>query len=212
MSHANDRSPPDGSYFVLDGPGQAELRVERSRFLALAAPAGDEAAARRHLAEAARRHHDARHIACAWRLGHGRTLRELRSDAAEPAGTAGEPILAALRRAGVTDAAVAVARWFGGVKLGPAGLARAYAAAAAAALAAAAQRRVIPGDEHELLLAYEHQRAVAHLLAAHGGRTLSEVYGEQVRWRVWLPAASRDAFAERLREVTAGGAHMKAPA
>lgn len=191
-------------YETLTGQGEAELRVERSRFVALAAPVADEAGARRLVAELARRHHDARHVCFGWRGGPGSGGRELRSDAGEPAGTAGEPILAALRHAGLADAVVVVARWFGGVKLGPGGLSRAYGAAATAALAAAPRRLVVPGAEHRLRFAYAHEKTIAHLLERHDGRVVRREYGPQVDWRVWLPNATRNAFATALAEATAG--------
>ncbi|MHB8080419.1 MAG: YigZ family protein, partial [Candidatus Krumholzibacteriia bacterium] len=161
------RDGTGGGYATLAGQGEAELRVERSRFVALAAPAADEAGARLLVAGQTRRHHDARHVCFGWRGGPGAGGRELRSDAGEPAGTAGEPILAALRHADLAEAVVVVARWFGGVKLGTGGLGRAYGAAAAAALAAAPRRVVIPGAEGRLRFAYALEKTVAHLLEQH---------------------------------------------
>ena len=55
--------------------------------------------------------------------------REGRSDAGEPAGTAGTPMLQVLRGAELADVLAVVVRWFGGVKLGKGGLARAYSGA-----------------------------------------------------------------------------------
>ncbi len=198
------RHAQNTGYETLAGQGEAEIRVERSRFLALAAPVADEAGARLLVAELARRHHDARHICFAWRGGPGSGGRELRSDAGEPAGTAGEPILAALRHAGLAEAIVVVARWFGGVKLGTGGLSRAYGAAAAAALAAAPRRLVVPGAEHRLRFAYALEKTIAHLLEQHDGRVVWREYGPQVDWQVWLPNATRNAFATVLAEATAG--------
>jgi len=194
----------NAGYETLAGQGEAEIRVERSRFVALAAPVADEAGARLLLAELSRRHHDAHHVCFAWRGGPGADGRELRSDAGEPAGTAGEPILAVLRHAGLAAAIVVVARWFGGVKLGTGGLSRAYGAAATAALAAAPRRLVVPGAEHRLRFAYAHEKTIAHLLERHDGRVVRREYGPQVNWRVWLPNATRAAFATGLAEATAG--------
>ena len=48
------------------------------------------------------------------------------SDAGEPHGSAGKPILSAIEGADLFDVGVVVVRWFGGVKLGTGGLSRAY--------------------------------------------------------------------------------------
>ena len=58
-------------YETLGGEGGAEIRVQRSRFVAYAAPAGDEHAARAYVETVARRHHDARHVCWAARFGPG---------------------------------------------------------------------------------------------------------------------------------------------
>ena len=49
------------------------------------------------------------------------------SDAGEPRGTAGMPMLTTLLHSGVGEVVAVCARHFGGVKLGAGGLARAYA-------------------------------------------------------------------------------------
>jgi uncharacterized YigZ family protein len=194
---------PD-SYLSLDGPGTDEQKIQRSRFLAEARPASDLVAAQAAVVELRRRHHDARHVCHAWRLGIGQAAQELRQDDGEPAGTAGEPILLAIRGAGLTDVVVVVARWFGGVKLGTGGLTRAYGGTAAAALAAAPRRRVLLGREFDLVLDYASQKTVRHLLATCAGELRHEDYGAAVRWRLWLPHSRCDGFLERLREATAG--------
>jgi putative IMPACT (imprinted ancient) family translation regulator len=69
-------------------------------------------------------HHGATHHCWAFRLF--RDERSRSSDAGEPSGSAGRPILAAIESAALFDIAVVVVRWFGGVKLGTGGLSRAY--------------------------------------------------------------------------------------
>jgi len=207
---SSDTSSPEEGYSTLAGPGRAEIKVERSRFAAYAWPAESEAQARDRAAEVAHLHHDCRHVAFGWR--GAAAGRELRSDGGEPAGTAGEPILAALRAAGVSDAVVVVARWFGGVRLGTGGLSRAFGRAASDALAAAPRRTVIPGEERLLILPYACAGIVARLLAQHGGRRLDGDYDSQARWRVWLPRSALDAFTREAAEATAGAVKIEAPA
>ena len=196
---------------TLAGPGVSELKEKRSRFLAEVSPAADRDAAEQAVAEMARRHHDARHICFAWRLGHGDDLLETRSDAGEPSGSAGEPILNALRAAEVTDAVAVVARWFGGVKLGTGGLGRAYRDAAAAALEAA-PRRVIPlGRLFDLEFPYERIGPLEHLLGRWRGRVETSVFGAAVSWRIWLPDDRWQGFADELRALTHDRVKMRAP-
>ncbi|MGD9546952.1 MAG: YigZ family protein [Candidatus Krumholzibacteriia bacterium] len=197
-----DPGLPD-EFLTLAGPGGSEIKIQRSRFLGFAAPAPDETAAREFLADLTRRYHDARHHCSAWRLGRPPSVQEVRNDAGEPAGTAGEPILAALRRIDVSDAACVVVRYFGGVKLGTGGLARAYGEAAAAAVAAAGTRTILLGRRFALRFPYAQQRTVSHLLVRHGGRVEQEEFAAEVRWIVWLPHSCWRGFASALTEATA---------
>lgn len=81
----------------------------------------------------AKEHFDATHHC--WGVRLFRDSRSRSSDAGEPSGTAGRPILSAIEGAELFDAGVVVVRWFGGVKLGTGGLSRAYRETAAAVLA-----------------------------------------------------------------------------
>lgn len=56
------------------------------------------------------------------------------SDDNEPQGTAGMPVLNAIRMSGMTDVLVVVTRYFGGILLGAGGLVRAYSTSASMAL------------------------------------------------------------------------------
>ncbi|MBR5909957.1 MAG: YigZ family protein, partial [Schwartzia sp.] len=116
--------------------GQAEFTVQRSRFIAYAAAVHDEEEARSFIARLRKEHYDARHCCSAWILGAD-GAKQKSSDDGEPGGTAGMPILEVMKRRGLTDAAVAVVRYFGGIKLGAGGLVRAYSHAASLGVDAA---------------------------------------------------------------------------
>lgn len=104
------------------------IEVKKSRFVSQAMPASDAAAAAS--AVAALSDPSASHNCWAWRTGA--SYRS--SDDGEPGGTAGRPILQAIDAQGMDRVVVVVSRWFGGIKLGAGGLARAYGGAAAECL------------------------------------------------------------------------------
>ena len=107
-----------------------ELIVKKSRFIACAAGVDSEEAAKTYIAEISRQHKKARHVVFAYV-----TLTATRySDAGEPSGTAGLPLLNSIQRRCMENTAVVVARYFGGILLGKGGLIRAYGKAAGMAL------------------------------------------------------------------------------
>ena len=126
-----------------DGVSPVLYEIQRSRFLAYVIHAEDEEAVRVWLQSVKKEHYEARHVPYAMVLGV-RADRQRSSDDGEPGGTAGSPILEAIKARGITDAAVAVVRYFGGIKLGAGGLIRAYAHTAGLGLDAAAKVRMAP--------------------------------------------------------------------
>ncbi|MEM0998596.1 MAG: YigZ family protein [Bacteroidota bacterium] len=120
-------------YLTLTGPSEGIYKEKGSRFYAFAAPVTTVAAAEAHVAEIGKKYHDARHVCYAYRLGpSGEPWRA--NDDGEPAHSAGDPILNELKSRALSDAVIAVVRYFGGTKLGVGGLIRAYGTAAADAL------------------------------------------------------------------------------
>ena len=113
---------------TLAAPWRHEEEIKKSRFLAQAAPVGspDEALAWFTAVGDA----SATHNCWAYRIGDAYRF----NDDGEPGGTAGRPILQAIDGQGCDRVAVVVTRWYGGIKLGAGGLARAYGGAAAECL------------------------------------------------------------------------------
>lgn len=202
-------------YTTLAGDHVHELEIRRSRFIAYLRRAETEAAARALVAELRKAHFDARHHCSAFVLGADRAIQRS-SDDGEPSGTAGAPMLEALtrretapRRADLSDVAVVVVRYFGGVLLGAGGLVRAYSESVSAALDSAAlirrQRMRLFG------IAAEHSVAgrLENELRAAGTDLLGTDYGAAAATlRVALPddPEAVAAFSARLATLTAGAA------
>jgi putative IMPACT (imprinted ancient) family translation regulator len=197
---------------TLAGARQAEIRERGSRFVAVARPARDAAAVRAAFEEARRVFADATHHAWACRLaGPGGAVIERSHDAGEPAGTAGRPILDAIRGADLLDVVVIVTRWFGGTRLGKGGLARAYRGAARAALDDAPVRAEVARIDAVVDVPIAHDGEVRGLLARHGGEVRDALYDAPGRARlaIRLPEAARAGLAEALARLTGGSARLE---
>lgn len=123
----------DQHHETLAAPANAETKVLRSRFLAVVMPVRDTDEFKLRLAEIAEQHRTANHHCWAYVLGRSGETTHC-SDAGEPAGSAGKPILNVLRRHRLSNIAAVVTRYFGGIKLGVRGLIEAYGEAAELAL------------------------------------------------------------------------------
>lgn len=123
----------DDLYHTLKAPAAGDYREKGSKFLAYAFPCETEEILKEHIQALKKSHPSARHLCYGAVIGAERP-EERSSDAGEPAGTAGLPILNQLLSANLKNAAIVVVRYFGGTKLGKAGLIHAYKESAKAAL------------------------------------------------------------------------------
>ncbi len=122
------------SYSVPSTSAHAEVEIKKSRFIAHAFPITTRTEALAHLTTLKNQYPDARHHCWAYQIGAPQQASAGMDDDGEPSGTAGKPILSRIQYSGISDVAIIVVRYFGGVKLGAGGLARAYGQAAGAVL------------------------------------------------------------------------------
>lgn len=195
------REPGDSAsgYPAPAGEARGELRDRGSRFLAVVRPAESEQAARAALADLTAELAGATHHCWAARVGWPPLERS--SDAGEPSGTAGVPILQVLRGAGLSDVVAVVARWFGGTKLGKGGLARAYAGATREALAELPVAHRVPTAELAVELPYDRLGALKRLVRPPQVEIRSEEYGAAVRLVLAVHEAERPALEAALADL-----------
>jgi uncharacterized YigZ family protein len=124
----------DPNYFqTIEQKATANFDDRGSKFTAVATAVNSIEAFKQFLAETKKEHPKASHHCFAYRIGgDGMIFRA--SDAGEPSGSAGRPILGQIDSRGLTNTAVIVIRYFGGTLLGVPGLINAYKSAAGMAL------------------------------------------------------------------------------
>lgn len=194
-----------GRYPILAGEFEFEEVIRRSRFLTAVAPAESEEQARAFVAARREAGPDANHHCWAYLIGPpGSSSRVGRSDAGEPSGTAGRPMLDVLTHGGVGDVVAVCSRWFGGTLLGRGGLVQAYGGGVKAALEAAPRTEKVHRVELELDLDYATRDAVRRLYPAFEVELLEEGFGAGLLHRLRLPAERELAFAQALLDLSNG--------
>ena len=159
--------PGPDEFFEPAEIATAEFKVKRSLFIGTLAPCGSVKAAREVLARVEGSHKDANHNCWAYRLAPDSGTAHS-SDDGEPAGTAGKPILEAIRRSGLFNVIIVVTRYFGGIKLGVRGLIDAYGQTAADAASRAERVLNVRKRKVAVCLPYAAIGDIAHLLDAAG--------------------------------------------
>lgn len=122
-------------YTTVMGEGTLDFEEKRSLFICHGKHIKTEEEAMEFIKAKKKEYSDATHNCWAYLLNGGIVARY--SDDGEPQGTAGVPMLEAIRKSGVCDVVVVVTRYFGGILLGAGGLVRAYSHGSRLALEAA---------------------------------------------------------------------------
>lgn len=186
-----------GSYRAPAAAAHSDLREKGSRFLAIVEPLAQEVSARGRVKAYRDEYRDASHVCWAWRVGWPPT--EGRSDAGEPAGTAGTPMLQVLRGAQLSDVLAVVVRWFGGTKLGKGGLARAYAGAVRKAVENLPIQQHRPVIEMQVSLPLERVGDLKRLVHPPRVMILEESYADEAQVRLAVDTDDVEIVEEALR-------------
>ncbi len=202
---AGPRPDPD-SIGAIESGEEIELVVKASRFLGQAFRCDSEEEGRERLEAVRRRYHDATHHCWALRTGLSGTPGERWDDDGEPSGTAGLPILGAIRRSAVTCALVVVTRYYGGVKLGTGGLTRAYGEAGRQALLLARPRILWLHRNALVECGFEQIGAVETFLARHADAILQvqREFGAGAVFRLVIKESRAERLGAELVDACAG--------
>jgi len=195
------------AYRVVYQGGEGEIVEKKSRFIATVKPVETEEEATAFINEMKKKYWDARHNCSAFVIGANQELTRC-SDDGEPAQTAGRPMLDVLLKEGVTNVAVVVTRYFGGVLLGTGGLVRAYQKAVQEGLA---NTQIIEKRNGFLLYIntdYNGIGKLQYLFAQKEIAILNSEYAADVTMTVLVPLERKDEIEKAVTEQTSGTARL----
>ncbi len=190
-----------GAYRTVEREAEDAFVEKRSRFIGYAKPVETEEEALAFLAEKRQKHWDASHNVYAYSI-RGGAVRF--SDDGEPQGTAGMPVLDVIQKSGVTNVAVVVTRYFGGILLGGGGLVRAYSHGASIALAAAGIVEMRECLRLRAVCDYGRYGRLQSLIPECGGVVEDTAFAENVELRFHMEPEKLPAFEKRLADATNG--------
>lgn len=186
-------------YLSAFGEAIAEQTIEKSRFIAYVSHIEGEEDAKAFLARVRAEHPLATHV-CYGYVADALGNEQRFSDAGEPQGTAGLPILGVLKAQGLFQTAIAVVRYFGGIKLGAGGLTRAYSSSAALGLASAEICEYDDCVSVRIKMEYSGVNAVLLLLEREGYADHEKFFGERAEFLVSVRERDCEAFCSTVRD------------
>ena len=138
---------------ISDPVRRAEIKIKRSVFVCRLSFVETVEDAKEFISKVSKEYKTATHNCWAYVVGDSGQISHC-SDAGEPPGTAGKPMLNTLLSHHMTCTAAVVTRYYGGVKLGVRGLIEAYALAVAEAIAQAPLVRLVKTESFLICLDY----------------------------------------------------------
>ncbi len=154
------------------------------------------------IAKVSKKHWDATHNVYAYIIRETGVKRY--SDDGEPQGTAGIPVLDVLEKSGVTDCAVVVTRYFGGIMLGAGGLVRAYSHSASIAVAAGGIVTRAMCARLKVTCDYYFYGKLSSLVPESGGVIEDTIFEDNVTLVFRMPLEIIDGFNAKLIDVSNG--------
>lgn len=188
-------------YYTIQSPAIAEQNIQRSRFIGYCYPVSTAEEAIESISQLRKEHYSATHVCWAYSI-HNEEENETRSnDDGEPSGTAGKPILGRLISRDLTNVAVAVVRYFGGVKLGTSGLIDAYRSTTELVLDNAVRQEIILYSRITLSFQMDLMGPVMQLVKSFGAEIMAQDYTTQYHLTIQLRRAEMPQLIASAQEI-----------
>ena len=190
--------------FTLSFKSEGKYHEKGSIFSALAIPVSNVVEVKKILHQLKEQFTDANHICYGYRIKDRGRLDEFATDAGEPKGSSGLPILNVLKRNQIVDAVIFVVRHFGGSKLGIAGLINAYGAAAEETIENAKVKKWVQLEKISFSYNYDLQNKVDSILQKFKVNIIKSDFGESIQVEFEIDMKKNEELKKELKEASNG--------
>ena len=188
-------------YSTVEGVCEDEMTLKGSRFIGIVMPCSDESCIQENISAVMSRYRDATHY-CWAAVFNGSEMRDRSSDNGEPSGTAGKPILFALKGTGLSDIMCVVVRYFGGTLLGTGGLVHAYGETSKLALQHVSRVTRRASTVYMFTLDYPYYSQFESKMRDIMAKKPACEYSDKVDVRAWIPIDRDEEFEKRITDLT----------
>lgn len=194
-------------YKTVEKEGHVEQIIEKSKFIGHVRPVESKEEAEVFFNEIRKIHKVATHNVPAYVTGD-KFQNQWASDDGEPQGTSGAPMVQMLVKKGITNVAVIVTRYFGGIKLGTGGLVRAYTSTAQMALEACGIVSVRDRFVMVVKVDYTHHGRLQNLSEGQLFQIENTLYEDKVILTISTEPEQIEALKQLVLDVTSGAAEQ----
>jgi len=190
--------------FTLSSKSEGKYHEKGSIFSALAIPVSAIAEVKANLQQLKEQFPDASHICYGYRIKERGRLDEFATDAGEPKGSSGLPILNVLKRNQIVDAVIFVVRYFGGSKLGIPGLINAYGTAAEETIENAKVKKWVQLERISFIYNYDLHNKVDSILQKFKVNIIKSDFGESIQVELEIDVEKNEELKKELKEASNG--------
>ena len=190
--------------YVPRETNEATHKEKRSRFIGILHPVSTKEKVDRLLIRCRKQHPKARHICWAYRFYYNGNFHENSSDAGEPSGTAGKPILNNLLKNNIGNCILTIVRIFGGIKLGKKGLTQAYATCASLVLSNANLVNWAPESNVYVHCPMQFYGQLSSLISSEDLEIQEDHSHNTIHWAIKMKDTEIVAFQKKISEITNG--------
>ena len=189
---------------TLSSQSEGKYNEKGSIFSALAIPVSDVVEVKTNLHQLKEQFPDANHICYGYRIKEGDRVDEFATDAGEPKGSSGLPILNVLKRNQLVNVVIFVIRYFGGSKLGIPGLINAYGTAAERTIQNAKVKKWIQLERISFIYNYDLQNRVDSVLQKFKVKIINTNFGEFIQVELEIEVEKNEELSKELKDVSNG--------
>ena len=188
------------TYMTISGAASGLFKDKGSKFISFLYPITSDQEVKPIIDSLKSQYYDARHHCYAYRIGQkGDVWRTV--DDGEPSGTAAKPMLGTLLSNSITDTLAVVVRYFGGTKLGVAGLINAYREATLDAIQNATIVEKTINHTISLRFDYSQTTAIMKLIKIYNPKIIEQSFDNYSKIKLAIRASQLDEFCAKALKI-----------
>ena len=195
--------------YTFSTSSTGDYKEKGSSFHAIVEPSSSVDYIKSKLLKLKEQYPNASHICYGYRIKQKGRLDEFSTDAGEPNGSAGQPILNVLKRNQLVNTAIFVIRYFGGSKLGIPGLINAYGTAAERSIENGSVQIWVQLERISFNYSYDLQNKVDSVLQKFNVKIINTDFGESIQVNLEVEVEKTEALGQQLRELSNGSIIIK---
>ena len=192
------------SLLTIKFKGEGDYQIKGSKYYGFAYPIVNSNQVKFHLQNLKKKFLDASHICYAYRLLNNNNIDEFSTDAGEPRGSAGLPILNVLKSKQIINTAIFIVRYFGGSKLGIPGLIKSYSNATNNTLQKIILVNYVPLSKIDISFEMKYNSRIEALIKEFNGIAIHKEFFSDVIFSISVPTDKKDVFLDKAHGITNG--------